>query len=143
MCEVLDESKLEVREKSGILQKLTSPFSRKDQPFTAEMAWLESTYGADTYKSIDKRILEKQSFIRNTIRSKFAPAPQENVTKYHSYHCVVDIEEDLQKYTDEVFKPFLEAGFDVVNLSKECNAINEEGVYFISWKNIFRKQLDN
>ena len=74
------------------------------------------------------------------IRSKFAPSPQENVVNYSSYHCVVDIEEDILKYVDDIFKPFSESGFEIINLSEECQKISEDGVYLISWKNIFKKR---
>ena len=49
MCEVLDKSKLEEKESNGILKKITSPFSKKKEPvFSAEFAWIESTYGGNT-----------------------------------------------------------------------------------------------
>ena len=92
MCEVLDKSKLEEKESNGILKKITNPFSKKEPAFSAEFAWMESTYGGNTYKPIEKRILDKQDYIKRMIRSKFAPSPQENVVNYSSYHCVVDIE---------------------------------------------------
>ena len=74
------------------------------------------------------------------IRSKFAPSPQENVVNYSSYHCVVDIEEDILKYVDDIFKPFSDSGFEIINLSEECQQISVEGVDLISWKNIFKKK---
>ena len=141
MCEVLDKSKLEEKESSnGLLKKITSPFSKKEPAFSAEFAWIQSTYGENTYKSIEKRILDKQDYIKRMIRSKFAPSPQENVVNYSSYHCVVDIEEDILKYVDDIFKPFSESGFEIINLSEECQKISEDGVYLISWKNIFKKK---
>ena len=139
MCEVLDKSKLEPKEKNKLLQKLASPFTKKEVSFTAELAWLESTYGDGTYRPLEKRILDKQDYIKNTIRSKFAPSPQQTTINYCAYHCVIDIEDDLRKYTEEVFKPFVEGGFDIINLSEECKNISEEGVYLISWKNVFKK----
>ena len=142
MCEVLDKSKLEEKESSnGLLKKITNPFSKKKEPvFSAEFAWIGSTYGGNTYEPIEKRILDKQDYIKRMIRSKFAPSPQENVDNYSSYHCVVDIEEDILKYVDDIFKPFSESGFEIINLSEECQKISEDGVYLISWKNIFKKR---
>ena len=110
MCEVLDKSKLEEKESNGLLKKITNPFSKKKElAFSAEFAWIESTYGGNTYEPIEKRILDKQDYIKRMIRSKFAPSPQENVVNYSSYHCVVDIEEDILKYVDDIFKPFSES----------------------------------
>ena len=119
MCETLNKEELEKKQspKSNLLQKIG--FGTKEpEPLTTEKAWCESMYGESTYKTIENRILDKQSDIRRIIKSKFAPRPQDNVVRYASFHCVVDIEEDLLNYVDEVFKPFTENGFEVINLSK-------------------------
>ena len=140
MCETLNKEELEKKQspKSNLLQKIGFD-TKEPEPLTAEKAWCESMYGESTYKTIENRILDKQSDIRRIIKSKFAPRPQDNVVRYASFHCVVDIEEDLLNYVDEVFKPFTENGFEVINLSKECKSIDSEGVYFISWKKAFKK----
>lgn len=144
MCEVLDKSKLEEKNKTSKIQSVFKKIglsSKEEEPLSAEKAWCESTYGENTYKSIEERILDKQCYIRSVIKSKFAMPANPNVLRYASYHCVVDIEEDLINYEKEIFKPFIENGFDVINLSKECkNSIIEPSAFFISWKNAFSQK---
>lgn len=141
MCEVLNKEELEKKQsgKNNLFQKIgLSP--KEPEPLTAEKAWCESTYGEGAYKAIEDRILGKQADIRRIIKSKFAPRPQDNILRYASFHCVIDIEEDLINYVDEVFKPFAENGFEIINLSKECKSIDSDGVYFISWKKAYKKK---
>lgn len=140
MCEVLNKEELEKKQngKNNLLQKIGLA-SKEPEPLTAEKAWCESMYGECTYKPIEDRILDKQADIRRIIRSKFSPRPQDNIVRYSSFHCVIDIEEDLLNYTNEVFQPFAKNGFEIINLSKECKSIDSEGVYFISWKKAFKK----
>lgn len=123
--------------KSGFLSKI---IGKKEEEFNAEVAWYCSTHGNGSYKSLAERIQDKQNDIRRTIKSKYAPGQNENIVKFSSYHCVVDIEEDLVNYADEVFRPFIDGDFDVINLSEKCPDIDSEGVYFISWKNVFKKK---
>lgn len=132
-------------EKKGnnIFNKIVDKFSTKEEPFTAERAWIETTYGVGSYKPIEKRIEDKQANIRTCIRSKFCGA-NGGITKndticYSSYHCVIDIEEDLANVVDEIFAPFKESGFKIVNLSDVIDEVKGERVYLISWKNIFNK----
>jgi hypothetical protein len=115
----------------------------KDKPnFSAEFAWLETTYGKDTFRSLEQRISDKQEHIKNIITSKF-PLHDERYkpsNKTGSYHCVIDIEEDLMCCVEEVFRPFVEGGFKVINLSEQINEIKDENVYLISWKNVFKSK---
>ena len=100
---------------------------------------METTYGNGGYRTLEQRIKDKQEYIRDTIKSKF-PAHSDgyrfNSTNC-SYRCVVDIEEDLSSVVDEVFKPFVDGGFKIINLSKQVKEIDDENVYLISWKKIF------
>ena len=115
----------------------------KDKPeFTAEYAWLETTYGNGGFRTLEQRIKDKQDSIRSLIKSKF-PATGEKYRPFTgngSYRCVVDIEEDLSCCIDEVFKPFIEGGFKIINISKYVDEIDDENVYLISWKKIFKEQ---
>ena len=91
---------------------------------------------------MEERIKGKQDYIRNLIKSKF-PSHDERykpVNVNGSYRCVVDIEEDLVCYTDEVFKPFIEGGFKIINLSEQIKEIEDENVYLISWKKTFKEK---
>lgn len=116
-------------------------FNKDDGAFTAEKAWLKSTYGSNVSLTTEERILDKQKRIRETIKSKFRYPTSDTVksTMNSSYRCVIDIEEDLEAYIDEILQPFIDGGFKVINLSEQIAEIEEENVYLISWKNIFKK----
>jgi hypothetical protein len=137
MCETIDDIP---KKKKGFLDKLHLG-SKEEETFTAESCFVQTKYGAGTYKFPIERVKDKQEYIKRKIRSKFAPAPNDiNKLNESSYHCCIDIEEDLINYTDEIFKPFIDSGFKVVNLTKECNAIDMSDceIYFISWRNAFK-----
>lgn len=120
--------------------KLKNFVSKSEDPFTAEKAWVETTYGQGSYKPIEDRILEKQKSIKRAIQGKF-----ENYTNNDhfckSYRCVIDFEEDLKNYIKEVLQPFYDGGFDIINLSEQIEEIKDENVYLISWRHIFDKQI--
>jgi hypothetical protein len=42
---------------------------------------------------------------------------------------------------DEVFKPFIDGGFKVINLSENVKEIDDENVYLISWKKVFKENF--
>ena len=133
---------MEEKESKGALNTIKKVFTKDKPEFTAEYAWLETTYGNGTFRTLEQRIKDKQDYIRNLIKSKF-PLHGEgiNYNKSGSYRCVVDIEEDLMCCVDEVFKPFIDGGFKIINLSKQVNEISEDNVYLISWKKIFKNNM--
>ena len=94
---------------------------------------------------MEERISDKQKYIINTIKSKFPSHldGQRSSNSNGSYRCVVDIEEDLYSVVDEIFKPFKEGGFKIINLSDKIDEIDNEHVYLISWKKIFKKKADS
>ena len=53
------------------------------------------------------------------------------------FNCVVTIEEDICRYAQEVFQPFIDGGFEIINISKACEDVHEPNVYFISWRRAF------
>ena len=113
---------------------------KENKPFTAEYAWLETTYGHGAYKEQTDRINQKIERIKEMVKSKF-PSNSEiyrNNNSKNSYRCIVDIEPDLFCCVDEIFKPFKENGFSVINLSEIVEEIEDEHVYLISWKNAFK-----
>lgn len=134
----MEENKTNTSFGIGNIKKV---FHKEKPDFTAEYAWLETTYGSGTYRSLEQRIKEKQEYIRKVITSKF-PMHDERYKPINvngSYRCVVDIEEDLICCVDEVFKPFVEGGFKIINLSQQIKEIDGENVYLISWKKVFKK----
>ena len=57
-----------------------------------------------------------------------------------SDRCVINLEENLSQYKDEILNPFIEKGFKIIDLSEKIDEIEDEHVYLISWKNIFKKK---
>ena len=107
--------------KIGIFEKI---LGKKNEPdFTAERAWIESTYGEGCYVPISERIKEKQNYIKSSIQTKFRHIYQNNARSFSSYHCVIDIEDDLAAYVETVFKPFIDNGFTIINLSDKVEEI--------------------
>lgn len=134
---------VEVKEekKGNIFSKVKKVFSKEEAEFTAERAWLETTYGEGCNLSLEERIANKQKEIMDLIKSKF-PSRTSNVvlcSGHTSYRCVIDFEEDLAQYKDEILKPFDEKGFKIIDLSEKVDEIEDEHVYLVSWKNIFKK----
>lgn len=131
--------------KIGLLGKI---LGKKNEPdFSAERAWIESTYGEGSYVPISERIKEKQEYIKSSIQTKFRQIYQSNAHSHYnarsfsSYHCVIDIEDDLVAYVKTVFKPFVDNGFTIINLSDKVKEIDEPHVYLVSWKNAFKNVL--
>ncbi len=50
---------------------LNKMFNKDDGEFSAEMAWLSTTYGVEANRPIEERIANKQKDIMNVIKSKF------------------------------------------------------------------------
>lgn len=124
--------------KSNIITKtLNKMFNKDDGEFSAEMAWLSTTYGVGANRPIEERIANKQKDIMNVIKSKFRYGTNGQETN-SNYRCVIDIEEDLAAVKDVVMAPFIEKGFKVINLSEKIDEVKDENVYLISWKNIFQ-----
>lgn len=137
MEEIGDEEK-----KTNILKRtFNMMFNKDDSEFTAETAWLKSTYGFNIKYTLEERIANKQKSIRETIKSKFRNPNGDMDARItaSSYRCVIDIEEELIAHKDLILQPFVDKGFKVINLSDKIEEIEDEHVYLISWKNIFKK----
>lgn len=131
-----------VKTKDNVIKKAVSKlFNKDDGEFTAEKAWIKSTYGANVNFTLEERIANKQKSIREIIKSKFRYQTDNinNILSFSSYRCVIDIEKDLELHKDEILKPFIDGGFKVINLSEKVEEIDDENVYLISWKNTFKK----
>lgn len=135
------EMSIESEKENPIKKVFNKILNKDDGEFTAEKAWVKSTYGANVNFTLEERIANKQKSIRDTIKSKFRYQTEAiNIgSSYSSYRCVIDIEKDLEAHKDEILKPFIDGGFKVINLSDKIEEIEDENVYLISWKNIFKK----
>ena len=129
-------------ENIGLFTKIKDKLgmTSKNIPFTAEYAWLETTYGRGSYTSIEDRISHKQKRIRERIEEHFrcCSASETNILA-PSYYCLVSIEPDIKEYTDEVFEPFITNGFKIVKI----NEIEDDNVYVVSWKNIYSNKTNH
>lgn len=131
----------ETKKENPIKKVFNKMMGKEDSIFTAETAWVKSTYGANVNFTLEERIANKQKSIRDTIKSKFRYPTDNinNILSFSSYRCVIDIEKDLESHRDEILQPFIDGGFKVINLSEKIEEIDDENVYLISWKNIFKK----
>lgn len=129
------DSNSEIPKKKGLLDKI---FKHDEEPLTSERCAYETINGENSFKSLPERIKRKQGDITRVIRSKYASYAQNGYFKQPEFNCVVTIEEDIIRHVEEVFKPFIEGGFEIINISKECKDIHEDNVFFISWKRAFQ-----
>lgn len=129
----------ETKQREGNLLEKAKKFlvNSNETDFSAEKAWIETSYGKGSYHPLERRIEEKQKYIRASIESKFGYIGQASNVRFSSYHCIIDIEDDLKNHIDEVFKPFKDNGFKIINISERIEEIHDEYVYLISWRNAF------
>ena len=133
MCESIND----VPKKRGILERIG--LKHDDEPLTCERCAYEAVNGEGSFISLPERIEKKKANIRSSINSKCARfSPNGNILKSPEFNCVVTIEDDLAKYAEDILKPFIDGGFEVINISKACEDIHEDNVYFISWARAFK-----
>ena len=132
----------EVIENNTMFNKIKKAFHKETPDFTAEFAWIETTYGEGSFHTLEERIKSKQERIVHLIKSNFPPHIEglRSCNTNSSYRCVVDIEEDLMCCVDEIFQPFVDGGFKIINLSEQIPEIANENVYLISWKKVFMRE---
>lgn len=128
---------------NNVMKQVKEMFNRNEEPLTAERAWIETTYGSGSFRPLEKRIKEKQDYIKNVIKGKFYSSNSVGNISSRAYRCVIDIEEDLKHNIDEIFKPFVEGGFSIINLSERIDEIKDENVYLISWKHAFEGKKED
>lgn len=112
------------------IKKLFGCGERKEATMSAEEAYFKTKYGV--YRSIEQRIKDNQRNINELIKSKITPSYRAD-TKFSSFYCVIDLDEELKAYVDDIFEPFISNGFKVINLSQKVEEINDELVFLISW----------
>lgn len=112
----------------------------KSYKLTAHQAWVGTTYGeGECSISLDQRIANKQASIQKKIRDCF----QALSISGQKYFTFVEIEENLATDADRILQPFIDGGFEVVNISRLTNVLNGTNVYLISWRNAFKNRANN
>jgi hypothetical protein len=115
--------------------------ARKELPLTAEKCCYEARHGYGSFKTKEERILDKQDSITRIINSKVGfETQQTSAYLFADYHCVVDIDDDLQdkESIEAIFQPFIDSGFEILNLSEAIKGIiSTKGLYLISWERAF------
>lgn len=114
-------------------KKLLHKIDARDKPITAEEAYYKSKYGS--FKTVEQLIKINQKRINELILSKVSPIYSSD-NKSGSFYCVVDLDDEMKPYVSEIFQPFIDNGFKVINLSEKVKEINEL-VFLISW---YKKQ---
>lgn len=133
MCETLND----IPKKKGLLEKMG--LKHEEEPLTCERCAYETINGENTFKTLPERIKRKQEDIVRVIKSKYVSYAQNGyINKQPEFNCVVTIEEDIIRYVEDVFKPFIDGGFEIINISKACEDIHEDNVFFISWRRAFQ-----
>lgn len=133
MCETLNDTP----KKKGLLAKIG--LKHEEEPLTCERCAYETINGENSFKTLPERIKRKQDDIVRVIKSKYIDYGQNgNISKQPEFNCVVTIEEDIIRHVEDVFNPFINGGFEIINISKACEDIHEPNVYFISWRRAFQ-----
>lgn len=102
----------------------------KEKELSANEAYMRTKYGA--YKTIAQRIKDIQNDINYKIKSKISMAGANN-TIFSSYFCIIEIDDDMKDYVNEIFKPFKERGFKIITLSDKIEELHDELVFIMSW----------
>jgi hypothetical protein len=123
--------------KKGILEMIG--LKHEEEPLTCERCAYESINGENTFKTLPERIKRKQEDIVRVIKSKYVRYSQNGfICKQPEFNCVVTIEEDIARHVADIFKPFIDGGFEIINISKACEDIHDDNVFFISWRRAFQ-----
>lgn len=106
---------------------------KEERPLTAQEAYFKTKYG--DISSLDEYIEVAQKHIALEIKRNMTPNTYASINedKFHSYYAMVDFDEDMVPYVDEIFKPFKENGFLFIPLHDRIEEINNASVWLISW----------
>lgn len=106
---------------------------REERLMTAEEAYFKTKYG--DISSLEEYIKVAQAHIALEIRRNMYPDTCSSVyeDKFHSYYAMVDFDDDMVPYVDEIFKPFRDNGFLFIPLHDRIEEINNASVWLISW----------
>lgn len=101
-----------------IFSKLTK---RSDARLTAKSAYLKSKY--QRIQTDEERVKDFKEIIESLIAAK---------CEVGHYCCVIQLENDLAKFLDEIVSEFTEIGYTVVNLKEKIEEV--ENIYlFFCW----------
>ena len=125
---------------NNVVEQVKGMFNKNEEPFTAERAWIETTYGNGSYRPLEKRIKEKQEHIKNVIKGKVDSGVSSGNILSRGGVGEKDTEVVGVTDIDDIFKPFIEGGFNIINLSERIDEIKDENVYLISWKHAFNEK---
>lgn len=105
---------------------------KPNRKVTAEDVYFRTKYGdilnAEHYVSV------AQEYIRQQIgRSVAACGCSAKDAVFRTFYCIVDLDPEMHAYTDDIFSPFVEAGFAVAKLSGVVPEVQSELVYLVSW----------
>lgn len=108
-------------------------WNREDKPLTAQEAYFKTKYG--DISSLDEYIEVAQNHIALEIRRNMIPNTYASINedKFHSYYAMIDFDEDMIPYVEEIFKPFKDNGFQFIPLHNRIEEINNASVWLISW----------
>ena len=97
-------------------------------------AFCRATYG----ENMDKETLIKkhQSQISRLIQDKITF--NYDKTNTFGYMCVYAFTDDVKPFISDILHPFECAGYEIINLSKEVEALKYGNVYLLSW---YKKSL--
>ena len=118
----------------NVKSKFGKVFGRSEQKIiTAEEAYFKTKYG--NISSLDDYIKIAQEHISNEIKRMIIPNTyaNSNEDKFHSYYAIVDFDDDMVPYVEEIFKPFKDSGFEFIPLHDRIDEVNKASVWLISW----------
>lgn len=124
----------EATKEKGFLDKVKDFFSGTNtSEVSATEVFFRTKYGS--VMCPEDYVKTAQSYIRKVIYSRSDPSyrrsPEEAL--FRSYYCLIDIDSEMKDYIDQIFEPFVNAGFAVTKLSGRVEEIKEDYVYLVSW----------
>jgi len=107
--------------------------SKEVNIITAYDAYVKATYIENT--NLEGQIKYHQSRINASIRDKI----NNNHDRYNfSYRCVYSFPDNMAPYISRILEPFINKGYQVINISERIAELKEDNVYIISW---YREKL--
>lgn len=106
-----------------IKEMLSKLIKRSDMKLTAKDAYLKAKY--NRIEDDETRLKIFKENLESLIAAK---------CEMCSYCCVVQVEEDLQKYTNDIINEYKNLGYTVVNLKEVIEGVKSNFIFF-TWEN--------